>query len=147
MEEAFAPLLGSWTGLEEQSASVWAPASSARAAITFKLDVGGTAVVQDYRQVRPDGQEFLGHGVFLVEPATERVLWWLFDSYGHPPEPAGGGWAGAVLTLTKETPRGVARHRFAADDDRLDYRIEVAPDPGSEAVPFLRGRYRRVSGH
>ena len=147
MLEAFAPLLGNWTGTEQQEASAWSGASGARAAITFKLDVGGTAVVQEYRQVRADGQEFLGHGVFLLEPGTPRVLWWLFDSYGYPPEPATGGWDGPALTLTKVTPRGAAYHRFTVDGDRLDSRIETAPDADAAPAPFLAGRYRRVSGH
>ena len=84
LAELFAPLLGNWTGAEQQEASAWSGASGARAAITFKLDLAGSAVVQEYRQVRTDGQEFLGHGVFLLEPGTSRVLWWLFDSYGYP---------------------------------------------------------------
>jgi hypothetical protein len=147
LEKPFAPLLGNWTGTEQQEASAWSGAISARAAITFKLDLGGTAAVQEYRQVRADGQEFLGHGVFLLEPGTSRVLWWLFDSYGYPPEPAAGGWDGAALALTKVTPRGAAYHRFTVDGDRLDYRIETAPDADAAPAPFLAGRYRRVSGH
>ncbi len=35
--------------------------------ITFRYDVGGTVVVQDYRQVRADGAELTGHGVFWAE--------------------------------------------------------------------------------
>ena len=147
MAEAFGPLLGSWTGTEQQEASAWSGPSSARAAITFKLDVGGTAVVQEYRQVRADGQEFLGHGVFLLEPGTSRVLWWLFDSYGYPPEPATGAWDGSALALTKVTPRGAADHRFRVRADRLDYRIETVADPDAAPALFLAGRYRRVSGH
>src|SRR4051794_7498840 len=147
LAELFAPLLGNWTGTEQQEASAWSGASSTRAAVTFKLDLGGTGVVQEYRQVRADGQEFLGHGVFLLEPGTARVLWWLFDSYGYPPEPAGGGWDGLSLALTKVTPRGAAYHRFTVGVDRLDYRIETGPDPDAAPMPFLAGRYRRVSGH
>src|SRR5215210_7462164 len=60
MGQLFLPLLGNWTGLEKQEASPWAPATTARASFVFKLDVAGTVVVQDYRQVRADGAEFLG---------------------------------------------------------------------------------------
>ena len=133
--------------MEEQSASPWAPASSARAALTFKLDLGGTAVVQDYRQVRADATEFLAHGVFLADgSAPGGVLWWLFDSVGHPPDPALGTWDGHVLSLTKTTPRGSAHHRFELAPDRLTYAIDVALT-GQDPAPFLRGRYERVSGH
>ena len=145
--ESFWDLLGNWAGVEEQSASPWAPAAHARAALTFKLDLGGTVVLQDYRQVRDDGGEFLAHGVFLADnTAPEVVLWWLFDSVGHAPEPGRGVWAGGTLELTRTTPRGSAQHRFELEADRLTYAIDVAIT-GQETVPFLRGRYERVSGH
>jgi hypothetical protein len=145
--DQFWDLLGSWTGVEEQSASVWAPAARTRAALTFKLDLAGTAVVQDYRQVRDDGGELLAHGVFLAdETEPGAVLWWLFDSVGHAPEPAHGRWAAQTLELTRTTPRGSAHHRFGLAGDRLSYAIDVALT-GQEATPFLRGRYERVSGH
>jgi hypothetical protein len=145
--ERFWDLLGHWSGVEEQSASPWAPAAGARAALTFKLDLGGTAVVQDYRQVRDDGGEFLAHGVFLADDVDpEVVLWWLFDSVGHPPDPGRGRWTGRTLELTKTTPRGSAHHRFELGADRLTYAIDVAL-PGQDPVSFLRGRYERVSGH
>ena len=140
-------LLGSWSGVEEQLASPWAPAAHARAALTFKLDLGGTAVVQDYRQVRDDGGELTAHGVLLADAGVPRtVLWWLFDSYGHVPEVARGTWSGQVLELDRPGRGGSARHRFAAAPDRLTYDIDVALG-GAEPVPFLRGRYERVSGH
>ena len=145
--ERFWDLLGNWSGAEEQSASDWAPAARTRAALTFKLDLAGTAVLQDYRQVRDDGGELLAHGVFLAdEDAPGADLWWLFDSLGHAPEPARGAWSGRTLALTRTMPRGTARHRFELTGDRLAYAIDVALGD-QEAVPFLRGRYERVSGH
>ena len=147
LAEEFWDLLGSWSGVEEQSASPWAPAATTRAALTFKLGLGGTAVVQDYRQVRDDGGEFLAHGVFLADAgAPDVVLWWLFDSTGQAPDPAPGGWDGHVLRLTRTTPRGHADHTFTLEADVLTYAIDVALT-GQEPVPFLRARYERVSGH
>lgn len=134
--------------MEEQAASPWAPATPARAMITFKLDVGDTVVLQDYRQVRADGGEFTGHGVFMsVDPDVDSVRWWFFDSYGQPPEPANGGWQAGELTVSKETPRGVARHRFSVLEDRLRYAIEVRLGDAAAFSPFLTGTYRRISGH
>jgi len=147
MRDRFLPLLGHWTGLEEQEASPWAPASSARASFVFKLDVAGTVVVQDYRQVRADGGERVGHGVFLAEPGTEQVLWWFFDSYAQPPVPGTGVWQGPELVLETVSAEGRAQHRFRAVDDELDYQILVRLGPVEEWAPFLSGRYRRVSGH
>lgn len=143
----FLPLLGQWTGQERQEASPWGPATTARASFVFRLDVGGTAVVQDYRQVRADGGEFLGHGVFLAEPGSEQLLWWFFDSTAQPPVPAGGGWQEGALVLEKVTGRGRARHRFRAAEDRLDYAVHLRLGSAAEWSPFLTGAYRRISGH
>jgi hypothetical protein len=144
---SFLPLLGTWTGTERQEAAPWAGATSARASMVLRLDVGTAVVVQDYRQVRADGGELSGHGVFLAEPGTDAVLWWFFDSYAQVPVPARGAWHGAALQLEKATPRGRARHRFAAEGDRLDYQIQVQIGPDQDWRPFLSGAYARVSGH
>ena len=94
------------------------------------------AVVNDYRQVRDDGSEFLGHGVFLV--GRRRVSWWLFDSYAcHRSRPPGAG-ANGELVLTKTTERGEAVHRFGLEGDDLTYAIDLTPDD-REPEPFLRG--------
>ncbi|WP_375423590.1 DUF1579 domain-containing protein [uncultured Friedmanniella sp.] len=147
LRTTFLPLLGSWTGLERQEASPWAPAAGTRASIVFRLDVAGTVVVQDYRQVREDGVELTAHGVLQGVPNALTVRWWLFDSYGQPPVAADGGWADGALVLEKTTATGSARHRFRPTADRLDYEIEVRPGGAADWSPFLSGRYRRVSGH
>jgi hypothetical protein len=154
LRELFLPLLGNWTGVEQQAASAWAPATTARAMIVFKLDVVDQVVVQDYRQVRADRAEFSGHGVFMIDRAVgnspaqqEPVLWWFFDSEGYPPEPAHGGWHDGELILEKVTPRGIAEHRFAVADGQLSYRIRVQLGQATELQDFLRGTYRRFSGH
>lgn len=143
----FAPLFGAWQGTEELSASPWGPAGSARAAMTFRAEIGGAAMVNDYRQVRSDRTEFAAHGVFLVDDAAEPpVSWWLFDSYALPPVPATGGWQDGELVLTKTTERGRAVHRFGLDAETLTYVIDVALGE-ADLQPFLRGRYGAVSGH
>lgn len=171
LRELFAPLLGRWTGREHQYASAWAAAADTRAMITFLVDVADQVVLQDYRQVRDDRVEFTAHGVFMAlrqaqgasaaedasaaegavaQAATgpgASIRWWLFDSYGWPPEPAEGVWCGAELSLEKATPRGSAQHRFGVVDDELRYEIDVRLLGEPEAQPFLRGRYRRISGH
>lgn len=146
--ETFAPLFGHWQGIEEQYASPWGPASTARAILSFRAEVGGAAMVNDYRQVRADGSEFLAHGVFLVDGALQ-VSWWLFDSYGYPPVPATGRWQSGRLVLTKITERGTAIHTFGTDGDDLTYEIDVAvgDQATGEPKPFLRGRYQALSTH
>ena len=51
-----------------------------------------------------------------------------------------------MLELDRPGRGGSAHHRFARTADRLTYAIDVALG-GAEPVPFLRGRYERVSGH
>jgi len=154
LRELFLPLLGNWTGVERQAASPWAPAITARAMIVFKLDVSDQIVVQDYRQVDADHSEFTGHGIFMIDsadlmsPASRTpILWWFFDSYGYPPEPAHGGWQDGELIMHKISPRGMAEHRFAIAGEQLNYRIRVRIDDAAEWEDFLSGIYRRVSGH
>jgi hypothetical protein len=147
MKESFLPLLGTWTGLEQQEASPWAPAAGARASMVFRLDVDATVVVQDYRQVRTDGAELTAHGVLQALAGTSTVQWWLFDSYGQPPVVAAGAWTGDELVLEKTTGRGTAQHRFRAAEDRLDYQILLRLGDALGWSPFLTGRYQRVSGH
>jgi hypothetical protein len=147
LRHLFHPLLGNWTGAEEQAASPWAPAGSARAMIVFKLDVQGRVVVQDYRQVRKDGAEFSAHGVFMIIDDASRIGWWLFDSYGEPPEPATGSWLGQKLIMEKTTPGGVARHTFSIEDEKLIYRIELKLVDEPHLRQFLVGAYQRISGH
>jgi hypothetical protein len=154
LRELFLPLLGNWTGVERQAASPWSPATGARAMIVFKMDVGDQVVVQDYRQVRADYEEFSGHGVFMIDNADVAsparptpILWWFFDSYGYPPQPAHGGWQNGELIMLKTTPRGAAEHRLAVTEDQLSYRIRLRVDDSAEIEDFLSGTYRRISGH
>jgi hypothetical protein len=126
LRELFWPLLGNWTGVEQLAAG-----GKARAMITFKLDVADRAVLQDYRQVRDDGAELVGHGVFLVDPATGDLLWWFFDSAGIPPTPLRGLRSGGELALG---PHG--EHRFWIEGDQLHRR-----------GPGVAGTYGRISGH
>ena len=143
--EVFAPLFGHWQGSEEQHASPWGPAATARAILSFRAEVGGAAMINDYRQVRGDGSEFYAHGVFLVDEAL-AVSWWLFDSSGMPPVAASGGWRDGELVLTKITERGRAVHRFGIDGADLTYAIDVGSADGAPE-PFLRGRYQALSTH
>jgi hypothetical protein len=126
LRELFWPLLGNWTGVERLAVG-----GTARAMITFKLDVADRVVLQDYRQVRADGAELSGHGVFLVDPDTAELLWWFFDSAGIPPTPLRGRWTGRELVLGPE-----GEHRFWTDGDQLHRRS-----------PGISGSYRPISGH
>ena len=126
LREAFWPLLGNWTGVERLG-----PDQTARAMIVIKLDLQDRAVLQDYRRVADDGVELVGHGVFLLDPATGDLLWWFFDSTGVPPTPLRGRWTEDALVLGAD-----GEHRVWLDGDQL-----------RRAGPGLDGRYQRISGH
>ena len=154
LRELFLPVLGNWTGVEQQAASSLGPATTARAMIVFKLDVSDQVVVQDYRQVRADHAEFTGHGVFMIDSTDVMsrasgapILWWFFDSGGHPPQPARGAWQDGELIMHRPTPNGIAEHRFAVVGEQLRYRIRLSLDEAAEPEEFLVGTYRRFSGH
>lgn len=147
MAARFGPLLGTWTGLERLGATPWGPATTARASLVLRLDVASTVVVQDYRQVRADGGELSGHGVFLAEPGTDRLLWWFFDSYARVPVPAAGSGRDGELVLERTIASGTARHRLGAEADRLDYAITVRLAGSEDHEAFLTGTYRRLTGH
>ena len=105
----------------------------------------GMALVQDYEEEKDGAVVFHGHGVFLVEPDTQDVLWWWFDSMGFPPEPARGTWDGDVLLFDKSTPRGDARYRYQFDgNDRYRFTIENRFPGQAEFVEFMHGDYERV---
>jgi len=125
LRELFWPLLGNWTGVEQL------PGGTARAMITFKLDVADQVVLQDYRQVRANGAELTGHGVFLIDPTAGDLLWWFFDSLGIPPTPLRGHRTGGELVLG---PDGA--HRLWISNDSLH-----------RTAPHLAGSYTRISGH
>ncbi|SFW60538.1 DUF1579 family protein [Amycolatopsis australiensis] len=145
--DALQALVGRWAGTEDLAAAPWAPASTAHVDCEYRRALNGFAVIQNYRQRREDGSEFLGHNVFTVDPRTGETLWYGFDSYGFPPEPAArGGWTGATLVLEKKTARGVARHRLTRDGDTLTHEIDVRMGDDDEFRPFLRGRYTRENG-
>ena len=106
LRERFGQLLGNWTGIEEHAGSPSAPWSSARAAMIFKIDVADLVVVQDYRRVRTDGQEYLAHGVFMIDSGTGGLRWWLFDSDGQPPAGCRRRLAGWRDDLAEGKPAG-----------------------------------------
>lgn len=144
---SFLPLLGTWAGTQRLAASPGAAATTARAWLVLKLDVAATVVVQDYRQVRADGVELSGHGVFRAEPGTDAVLWWFFDSDAQLPAPVRGRWQGATLELEQPTADGRLRHRLRAEGDRLEHDVRHRPVGDPEWWPVLTGAYGRLSGH
>jgi hypothetical protein len=49
--------------------------------------------------------------------------------------------------MDRTTPRGVARHTFSIEDEKLIYRIELKIADEAHFRQFLVGAYLRISGH
>ena len=124
----FLPLLGTWTGLERLPVEA-GEAVTARASLVLRLDLGGTAVLQDYRQVRSDGVELTAHGVFRAA-GSEQVDWWLFDSTAALPARATGRFADGGLVLEGED----RRHRFRGQADDLEQQVDLRTEAGWRSV-------------
>jgi hypothetical protein len=74
------------------------------------------------------------------------VLWFWFDSIGHPPlEPSRGGFdaGGTRLTLEKTTPRGTQRATFARDGDRLRHEVSARLGDATGFTPLVTATYVR----
>ncbi len=146
--ELFEPLLGQWHGVEKHTLSAGPDAGSARAMMVLKLELAGTAVLQDYRRVRDDGVEFTAHGVFSITTPPDGLGWWRFDSDGGPPTTASGGRRDAELVLWARTPRGTVAHRFRIDEaGRFISRVDLHRSDRSDPEPLMVGAYQRISGH
>lgn len=136
-------LVGEWSGPETIAPSPWAPAGEAVAQSSYRASLDGLALVQDYEQRKGDQSGFKGHGVMMIEPGSDTVLWWWFDSAGFPPEPARGRWDGDVLHLHKRTARGEARYRYELSGDRLRFVIENRFPGQADFSLFLSADYTR----
>ena len=135
---------GEWEGVESVEPSAWGKGGPATGRTSFRGDLDGFAVIQDYVQLKDSLVTFRGHGVFTVDPQTDEVLWYWFDSMGFPPDlPARGRFEGDVLTLLRVTPRGSARyvHQISANEYRFSIENKF---PGDEDFKlFMHASYAR----
>lgn len=109
----------------------------------YRIALDGGALIQDYRQERNGQTVFRAHGVFVVEPGSDQVLWWWFDSLGYPATPARGRWCGDSLHFDRVTPRGESRYRYELDGERHRFVIEHRFPGETDFAEFMRGDYTR----
>ncbi|SER06888.1 hypothetical protein [Microlunatus flavus] len=103
-------LLGSFTGVERMHPSVWASGGTAASTVKAVPEVGGELVVQRYTQWRDAAVSFELVVVWMVDPATDEVLYYGFDTAGFPADPpARGTWQPSGLVLERTTTRGSSR--------------------------------------
>ena len=137
---------GRWSGPETMSPSPFSPGGEAVGTTDYKMGLGGLALIQEYRQTREGGPTFEGHGVMLVEPGSDDVLWWWFDSMGFPAEITRGRWDGDTLIFERSGPQGDARYTYTwLGDDRYTFVIDMRPAGSDAYAPFMRGDYARAT--
>lgn len=143
--EQLARLAGTWEGEADIHPNPWGPSGTARGRWDFRLDRNGYALIHDFAEERPGKFRFEAHGVFSVDPATEEIVWFWFDSYGFPPlVPSRGTWSDGRLELLKKTPRGQGRSTFAVNGSSFDFLIENKLPEMDDFAPVSEGRYRRT---
>jgi hypothetical protein len=144
--ERLLSFVGDWEGSEQLMPSAWGPGGIASGRMTFRAALAGFAVLQDYVEHKDGQVSFLGHGVFTVDPETEDILWYWFDSFGFPPsEPARGSFEGDVLTMSRVTPRGAARYTYQLTENQCTFTIENKFPGQSEFSRFMTGTYARLA--
>ncbi|HET6552021.1 MAG TPA: DUF1579 family protein [Dyella sp.] len=141
-------LAGEWSGDEEIATTRWGQGGPATGFIKARIDLGGRALVQDYREERDGKLSLQAHAVFVAGPEHDQYSLYWFDSYGFVPgAPAPGLWDGQRLTFVRSSPRGQTRHIYAFEgEDVLTLRLESSFDGGVSWERVMDGRYRRVAG-
>jgi hypothetical protein len=103
-------LIGSFAGTEHMHPSAWAPGGPATSSISATSELDGTLVVQRYVQVRDGSTSFELVAVWMVDPSSDEVLYYGFDTAGFPADPpARGTWQESGLVLERTTSRGSSR--------------------------------------
>lgn len=143
MLDAFA---GDWTGDEEIATTRWGPGGPAKGFFRSRLELGGRALVQDYREERDGKPALQAHAVLVAGPEHDQYALYWFDSYGFvPANPAPGLWDGQRLTFVRTSSRGQTRHVYVLEgDDAFTLRLESSFDGGVSWERVMDGRYRRM---
>lgn len=142
---AWTGLEGHWSGRGETYPNPWGPAGPTVGSWHFHFDRVRLNLIHDYIEERQNGGCFEAHGVLTVDPASQDVLWFWFDAYGHPPlTPARGRFRGPSLALEKVTPRGVGRTTFQWSTDELLCGMDCKLTGTEAFIPIMTGRYVRV---
>lgn len=141
-----AALAGEWLGEETIATTRWGQGGSALGQAKASFDLGGKALLLDYRQERDGKPALQAHAVFVAaqEPG-EYALYW-FDSYGFTPaQPATGHWDGKRLVFLRSSQRGQTRHIYEWPADGV-YRLvlESSFDGGVNWERVMEGEYRRA---
>jgi len=146
MENALGLLAGEWEGEEAIATTRWGEGGPARGRFSARLDLGGRALLMDYREERDGKPALQAHAVFTAGPGHDEYALYWFDSYGFAPaQPAPGHWDGERLMFLRSSPRGQTRHTYAFRDDACELTLESSFDGGVHWEPVMQGSYRRIT--
>jgi len=146
MLETLGFLIGQWRGEEQIATTRWGQGGAASATVDARLELGGKALLLDYRETR-DGQPALqAHAVLVAEPEHDQFGMYWFDSYGFMPAAvAPGHWDGRRLVFLRSSPRGQTRHIYVPQGEgEYSLALESSFDGGVHWEPVLTGSYRRL---
>ena len=142
---ALARLTGRWRGVETMHPSPWDPkGGKADGETESRVDLGGFAVIADYRQLKDGQVTYTGHGVYTIDPEGHDVVLHWFDAIAGQREEFRGRWDGDVLTIRSRSPSGHARLTYdLSEPDRMRSAMDMSPDGETWNRPF-DGVYERV---
>jgi hypothetical protein len=145
-ENALERLAGEWQGEETIATTRWGEGGPARGHFSARLDLGGRALLMDYREERNAQPALQVHAVFTVSPGHDEYALHWFDSYGFiPAQPAPGRWDGERLVFLRSSPRGQTRHTYAFGDGTCELVLESSFDGGERWEAVMHGSYRRAA--
>ena len=160
---ALAGFLGHWRGSTRFAAGPWGPERTVDAEVTYTPVAGGSAVVQSYRHLEPDGSHFEGHGIFTLDPDHQDVFWYYVDNVSPAPAaPARCMWHNGALKVERRGGSGWTRHTLRVDGEVLTHVTELrtrgdkaagdngtqeesggADGTGSAYIPFMTSSFQR----
>lgn len=138
-------LAGTWEGKETIATTRWGEGGPARGRFTAQLDLGGRALLMDYREERDGRPALQVHAVFTAGPGHDEYALHWFDSYGFvPTQPAPGHLDGERLVFLRSSPRGQTRHIYTLRDGACELTLESSFDGGVHWESVMHGSYLRV---
>jgi hypothetical protein len=140
-------LEGTWVGEEILRPSPWGPGGAAIGRISFRADIDGFFLIQDYVEERGGEVVYRGHGILGWDQPSQRYGWFWIDSMGTmPAAPSWGHWNDDTLAF-EHAPVADQRSRYTfhlPDARTLQFKIEMSRDSGHTYESYLEGRYRRL---
>lgn len=138
-------LAGEWVGEEKLSPSPWGPGGNATGRSSYRVEVDGFYVIQDYVEEKDGQVVFRGHGIFGFDAQAGEYCWYWVDSMGFVPAgPSRGQWEGDTLTFRSISPQGQGRYVYRFEGKQTyHFRIENSFDGGKTFATFMEGTYRK----